>query len=217
MQGLFYVLCVGMAAVSLGAGKGSDHGFVAMVGWLAVALIAVPVLALPNYAVLARRLHDGGFSAFWMLLLLPNIAGQMALFGAIGPISRQVPEMGLQAVANPHLIEQALIAQAGGLGLVVVVPWICSLILFVMTMLPGKSGPNRFGQDPRDPTARPDTGGTATAYDDARLEALFAEAKRANARAEPPYSASAAASGAPVDWSPTQGGAPAPVFGRRGI
>lgn len=173
LQGIFYLTCVVLAATSLSKGL---NGVLGLFGWLAVALIGMLAFALPNYALLARRLHDAGFSAFWLALLLPNIATQFATFNAMGSMVRTARAGGLEAGAAGYgPVEQALAAGFGQVGLIAVVASVCSFALFVMTLWPGKRGPNRFGPDPKDPDA---TAPDPHALDEDRWDALIAEAKR---------------------------------------
>ena len=109
----------------------------------------------------------------------------------------------------------------------------CNLALFIMLVMPGQTGPNRFGPDPRNPDAvAPDPDGSS-GYDEDRLEELFAQAKRDSRAAEGPYKpvfdfgpgpAAQAPAPAPraVDWGQPAapawdpGVAPSRPFGRRG-
>jgi uncharacterized membrane protein YhaH (DUF805 family) len=176
VQAVFYLTCVVLAASSFSNGGGGGTALLGLFGWLAVAMIGLLVFALPNYAVLARRLHDAGLSAFWMALLLPNIATQFATFNAMGNMVRHGPVSGLEAGASGYgPVEQALASGFAQVGLLSVLAMICSLALFVMTVMPGKRGPNRFGPDPKDPDARPHD---PDALDEDRWDALIAEAKR---------------------------------------
>jgi uncharacterized membrane protein YhaH (DUF805 family) len=230
VQAVFYLTCVVLAATSLSNGP---RGVLGLMSWLAVAGIGLLVFALPNYALLARRLHDAGLSAFWMALLLPNIATQFATFNAMGAMVRHAPVAGLEATVQGHgPLEQAMAAGFAQVGMLSVLASVCSLVLFVMTVLPGKRGPNRFGPDPKDPdAAAPDP----QSLDEDRWDALIAEAKRGDPdtpykpifdfgpgpiapepvrRQEPaPFPAQPQQWAAPA-WDP--GVAPSRPFGRRG-
>lgn len=65
---------------------------------------------------------------------------------------------------------------------------LCNLALFALLLMPGSHGPNRFGPDPRNPDAvAPDPMASGLGgYDEARLDALFAEARRAQELSNPP-------------------------------
>ena len=55
---------------------------------------------------------------------------------------------------------------------------LCNLALFAFLLMPGTHGPNRFGPDPRNPDAVAPDPAALGGYDEARLDALFAEARR---------------------------------------
>lgn len=178
-QGLVYLVCAVMAVMSL-THHDMGRGLLGLVGWVAVALVLMAVFALPNYAVLARRLHDTGRSALWMALILPTIATHFMTFTAIGSALQHGPIAGLDGGAA---LKDTALGQLAGVGAVGMVASVCSLVLGVLTLLPGTRGPNRFGPDPRDPHAEaPSDEG----MDTDRWDALIAEAKGAT-RVEKPY------------------------------
>lgn len=81
------------------------------------------VFLLPNIGVTARRLHDRNLSGWWQL----------------APIVPAIPLLAMlftMSVAEAALVLVCLLAAAAGI-------W-----LFVMLILPGTPGPNRFGPDP---------------------------------------------------------------------
>jgi hypothetical protein len=162
-----------------------------------------------------------------MALLLPVIATNFMVFNTMGTMARKAPVAGLDGAG----FGEAMMAQLSGIGALGIVGSICSTVLFVLTLLPGTRGPNRFGPDPKDPdaTAPTDNGG---GLDEDRWDALIAEAKGARQADEPPYkpvfdfgpgpvatSSPAAAAPAPaVDWGRPAwdpGIAPSRPFGRR--
>jgi len=214
-QGVIYFLCATMALVSLS--KGSASGLIGLFGWLAVALILIAVLAIPNYAILARRLHDTGASALWLALMLPGLVSQFATFQMMGSLAGQIPTSGGQAEAQASAAAlQTMMAQASGAGLLAVVAVVSNAALLIMTLRAGDRGPNRFGPDPRDPAAR---GSDAGGPDMDRWDALIAEAKQGPVVAEPV--APLTVEGLPPP-QPQPGGqawdrgvTPAPTFGRR--
>ncbi|CAN5404025.1 hypothetical protein BH09PSE1_BH09PSE1_30360 [soil metagenome] len=180
-QGLIYIGCVLMAGMSLGKHDMSAQGL-GVLGWLIAVPVLMTLLALPNYAVLARRLHDSGRSAKWMALLLPTIAVNFVTFKALGSLAKQVPVAGLD---GGEAIAQAALSQLAGIGVIAIVASVCNLALFVMTLMPGTRGPNRFGPDPKDHDGlAPSDGG---GLDDDRWDALIAEAKGAARANEEPY------------------------------
>jgi len=84
-------------------------------------------------AVVVKRLHDRGKSAWWLLLFygLP-----LASFAAL-----RLTEFLPQTTLQPHWIQTALFVVNS-----VIIWWYLLEILF----LPGNKGDNRFGPDPRD-------------------------------------------------------------------
>lgn len=219
-QGAAVGLCL-LAAVS----AFSDKDIAAAAGRFALGLCVAALVALglviPFFAVLARRLHDTDKSAWWMLLLAPGYLSPMLIGGAIVGAAGQAMAGGDQAAA-----EAAVISAVGGSGAVMLVASLCNMILLTLTMMRGTRGPNRFGPDPRNSHAAGEAGGI---YDEDRLEALFAEARRDNVNAGETYTpvfdfgpgpktAPTAAAATPVAWDRAafdSGVAPARPFGRR--
>jgi uncharacterized membrane protein YhaH (DUF805 family) len=113
-------------------------GFVAMVtlSWTA-SLVANMVfrllLALPFFALFARRLHDQNRSAWWALILPVIFAFDIA---------RQ-----LDFIFIGNGIEADRYPVGGSINLWIGVPM--TLAYLVLAFLPGTDGPNRFGPDPR--------------------------------------------------------------------
>jgi len=81
----------------------------------------------PSLAVTVRRLHDSGRSAFWLLLYLPTTLSSLLA------VNETITNHGIPS-ENPMF---------SGLGS------IASLALLVLMCLPGTTGPNRFGNDPK--------------------------------------------------------------------
>lgn len=223
-QGFWYALLIGLAMGSMGQGD-TDNGTVGVTVAFSLIVLSIAALIVPNYAVLVRRLHDSGRGAIWLCLMLPSVLSSVM---TIGTIFTAFSAVGMGA-GREAFVGTAL-AGLGAAGLLSIIGMVCQLVLFVLTLLPGTKGENGFGPDPRDPSQRYG-GGSSPGLDEARLDALFAEAKRANGIAEAPYkpvfdfgpgpgtSAPAPAQRAPVDWggpAPTNGITPAPTFGRRG-
>lgn len=197
-QGVVYALCVMMGVLGFN-GQNAGSAILGLIGWLVLAGILVMALALPNYAVLARRLHDSGRSALWMALLLPNIATQFAAFRVMGSLARQGPIAGLDGGVA---IKQAAMQGMASVGVIALVASICSFVLFVLTLMPGTRGPNRFGPDPKDPDGVMPTD-TGRAGDPDRWDDLIAEAGKAARAGEPAYK--------PVfDFGPGPASAPEP-------
>lgn len=204
--------CLGMAVASLNNPENPGAALSGFLMWLGLYGLAGLVFVLPWLAVLARRLHDIGQTAWWMLLLAPGalwpfLAGQ----NMVGAISRT--DGGEGAAAGAAIVQA--FAQS---MLILLVAGACSLGLFVMTLLPGTRGPNRHGADPRDPDATATDAPSGGLYDDARLDELFAEAKREregdHGPAFEPRPQAAAPDARRDAWD--SGVAPARTFGRRG-
>lgn len=219
-QTVVCLICFGLALLS--ATKGGMSGALSTLAWLAVLGLVILALALPTYAVLARRLHDIGRSAVWMLLLVPGVFSQFSGFVTLGTLILHATGGGL----TRDVIEQSLAADAAGSGLLALAAGACNLALLIMTVLPGQTGPNRFGPDPKDRHAlAPDP----HALDEDRWDALIAEAKRGDP--DQPYKpvfdfgpGPSAPEPAPFPAQPQQwsnpawdpGVAPSRPFGRRG-
>lgn len=138
---------------------------------LGVALLAWAGLLIPNLALQARRLHDANRSARWMGLMVPGILAPVILVGSAIELLNQVTEGGLT--------EDVMLAQLGSASaasLVWVLGTVGNMVLVGMLLLPGTSGPNRFGPDPKDEAVRSRQG--SNVFDDDELEMLFAEARR---------------------------------------
>lgn len=225
LQGFWYAFLFGLATIAMGHGapEKASSGVIAVFGLMGVSIAA---LIVPNYAVLTRRLHDSGRGAIWLCLMLPSILSSVMTIGTI------VSAFGLASAGGGRdaFLATAL-AGLGAAGLLGLIGWVGQIVLFVLTLLPGVKGENHFGPDPRDPTSRYGSSGGA-ALDEGRLDALFAEAKRANGMTEEPYKpvfdfgpgpAQSAPTPAPVQRAPVEwnraplnnGVTPAPVFGRR--
>ncbi|WP_162150294.1 DUF805 domain-containing protein [Asticcacaulis sp. AC460] len=107
-------------------------GSAALMGFIMVFALAC---LLPNLAVTVRRLHDTNKSAWWLLLYAPGVFANvtnMQMFAAI-------------ASGNPDNI-MAASTQSSILSLV---GFLGNIVMFVLMVLPGTPGPNRFGDDPK--------------------------------------------------------------------
>jgi uncharacterized membrane protein YhaH (DUF805 family) len=227
LQGGWYALLAALATMAMGQDAPAadvSKGVLAVFGFIAASVAA---LIVPNYAVLVRRLHDSGRGAVWLCLMLPSALSAVM---AVGTVATAIGSVGLGA-GREAFVATAL-AGLGAAGLLGMIGYVGQVIMFVLTLLPGMKGDNAYGPDPRDPSQRYG-GGSGSTLDEARLDALFAEAKRANGMSDEPYkpvfdfgpgpgTASPAPAPAPrpaVDWgapAPSNGINPAPVFGRRG-
>ncbi len=233
-QSVVVGFCLGLAGRSL-VDPDTGRALGGFMMWISLAGLAALIFLIPYFAVLARRLHDTGRSAWWMLLLAPGYLSPMLMSGAL---AGSIGQMGAPG-ADQTTAGAALLSALAGAGMILLLASLCNFILFIMTLLPGARGPNRFGPDPRDPNA---AGQAASIYDEDRLDALFAEARRENGQGpEPAHGARAGGGGdaykpvfdfgpglqaaqpAPanraVDWGRPAydpGVAPSRPFGRRG-
>lgn len=94
------------------------------------ALLIVGILLLvPTLAVGCRRFHDVGISTglFW-------VVGGLTILNSI---------VGALAVITPGLFPQAVASIVSTLAL------IASLVMLVIAFIPGKTGPNAYGPDPK--------------------------------------------------------------------
>jgi uncharacterized membrane protein YhaH (DUF805 family) len=88
------------------------------------------VLLVPVFALFVRRLHDQDRSGWWGLLLPLSV---------ILSIPRVLTEL-RGDVAEIITQKMSPVSVAAGL---------CVLAIFVLCLLPGTEGPNRYGPDPR--------------------------------------------------------------------
>lgn len=209
-QLLWYAFLVGLVVAAMGQNPGQvSPGVLVAAGLIGISVVG---LIIPNYSVLVRRLHDTGRGAVWLVLLAPGLASTVLTLATLGTA---VGSVGLGG--SPEVFVGTLLAGLGTAGLLGLFGGLGQMVMGVLILLPGTRGENRFGPDPRDPTARYGSSGGGTVYDDARLEALFAEAKQANAGAEPAFPpASDPPAPGPEAWASGYRATPAPVFGRRG-
>ena len=100
----------------------------------ACALMLAPVLALmawSGFAIQVKRFHDRGRSGW--LASLPLVVGTAMMLTLLGAIAGQTPPLALVAQVEPY---------AGVL-------WLINLAFFIdLGCLPGKQGPNRYGDQP---------------------------------------------------------------------
>ncbi|MGI4731336.1 MAG: DUF805 domain-containing protein [Janthinobacterium lividum] len=101
---------------------------------------------LPNLAVQVRRLHDVNRRGWWLLLpVVPYAIGFVLLLSGAASSLRPGQPVGQGAVG------QGAIGMMGLGGLFFVVGLICAILLLVWFCMDGTRGPNRFGEDPKDP------------------------------------------------------------------
>jgi uncharacterized membrane protein YhaH (DUF805 family) len=132
---------IGFARGMLLATIFADAGFLlaCVFTMLGGGLGAVPLLLLPlafvfQLALTVRRLHDRNKPGWWLVVFI----GLPLLFQALAA----------SLVAHQHLVGPillGLLVLALVLGATILTLWCWSELLF----LPGRSGPNRYGDDPR--------------------------------------------------------------------
>ncbi len=114
--------------------------------------IAFLVLIAPFLAVSARRLHDTGRSAWWLMSYLVSGVGSLLLAGAAFALAfageEPFSDFDFETIDFATFILLLLLAVVAGL--------ICGILPLVLCALPGTAGPNRYGPDPL--SARPDPG-----------------------------------------------------------
>ena len=112
-----------------------------------VAFLVNLALAVPNFCIFVRRLHDTGRSAKWTWLFLPIVLSQV-FAGFYGFVLNQ------SYFGNARLAWWLLASVARNpLGMVVMMAapclmylsYVCGIILFGLACLPGRKDSNRFG------------------------------------------------------------------------
>ena len=169
-QGVLLGLLLALAMGSLGqkTTQAAVAGFMLWIGLLGLAGLA---LFIPNLAVLVRRLHDTGRSGWWILLQAPGWFAPMLVGGALATA-------GAQAGGDPAAATSAIVGALAGSSMIMMAASLCSLVLFVFTLLPGTKGPNRFGPDPKDPEGRLSLDEGAASAEADRFDELFAQARK---------------------------------------
>ena len=170
-QALTGGFCAFMAIASIGNRNQIEAGN-GFLTWMGVAVLLVLAFLIPHQAVTFRRLHDTDRSAWWLMLQAPGVAALFMFINAIAAI-------GVTGGAPSPEQASAILAAAGGGLLLLVVAGLCNLALFVIMLLPGTAGENRFGPDPRGPGGRNSSSGPAYGgIAEDRLDELFAQARR---------------------------------------
>jgi uncharacterized membrane protein YhaH (DUF805 family) len=90
---------------------------------------------VPNLAVTVRRLHDSGKSFLWLLLLAPSLLSVVTSYQMVGSLMTGDTETITAAYMRASALN--MVATLGYLG------------MLVLMCLPGTSGPNRYGDDPK--------------------------------------------------------------------
>lgn len=140
---------------------------------VALAGLAALAFAIPQLAVTVRRLHDTDKSAWWLMLWAPGALAPLMFLSAIVAAAQHGGQGSQEAAAA------ILSAAAGGL-LLLALAGLCNMILLILMWMPGTSGDNRFGPDPRGPGGYGSSSG-GSGYGgiaEDRLDELFAQARR---------------------------------------
>lgn len=171
-------LLAGLAILSLSQSE-AGAGAMGFFTCLALAGVCALVFVVPHLAVTVRRLHDTDRSAWWMLLQAPSSLAPLIFISAIAGVA------GAEGKPSDATMASIVSAASGGVFLLGVGS-ICNAVLMVILWLRGTPGENRFGADPRGPDGRFETSATASLgrLDEARLDALFAEARLASTGSE---------------------------------
>ena len=119
-----YVLLIVIATIVISMIEGA-LGFTGMVGpYGPLSALLIVGTFVPSLAVGIRRLHDTNRTGWWMLLGIVPYALSVVLLLA------------------------GSLALAATLGIVAL---LCAIALLVFMVLPGTSGPNQYGPDPKGP------------------------------------------------------------------
>jgi uncharacterized membrane protein YhaH (DUF805 family) len=143
------LLLVGGGAAAFGAvDQDNPAGILALGGAVGVIYIINILFSLailiPSIAVGVRRLHDTNRTGWWLLMpvvpyllgIVLVVAGLAALGGGVG--GGVSGGFGTFAILGGVMVLAALAA---------------GIALLVFLLLPGTTGPNRFGPDPKNPEA----------------------------------------------------------------
>lgn len=129
---VFIYLCLG---IIFGVGVGQSHGpVVALGGFIVAAGVFGLFCLLPNLAVMVRRLHDTGKSAWWLLLYLPS-------FVSIAVGVYQVSALRTQGLVGMHDAGQNPLLGLACLG--------ARVYLLYLMRKRGDTGANAYGPDPK--------------------------------------------------------------------
>lgn len=198
LQFLVYVIFIFMAFLSF-TDKDISGAIMSFMVWFGLIGLAALIFFIPNLAVLARRLHDINLSAWWMALLLPSYVSHFISIGGGFSAIAQIIRNGSVSDINSVIMRSMAMS-----GLFILIATACSLILFVMTLLPGTGGANRFGPDPKSGQNNDSSG-----FDETQIAAAIDRAKQEQSLYKP------AAYTPNVTVSQQQGFGQKPSFGKR--
>lgn len=142
---ILFMLVGGSAMFASGAFQGGEpsEASLAALGGGVIVLLGLAVLLwlalfIPGLAVGVRRLHDSNKSGFWLLGYYILVAVQYGLQAAAAV---SVASAGYDGQSGNGLSALAVIASLAVL--------VYALVLLVFYFLPGTTGENRFGPDPK--------------------------------------------------------------------
>ena len=95
----------------------------------------------PQIAITAKRFHDRNMSGWWQILF------NIAIFG--GTMTLGVANSSGAFAAGADLDSEQLTMLLGGLALILVS---AGIELVILGFMPGTKGPNKYGDDPLNPT-----------------------------------------------------------------
>jgi len=112
------------------------------------------VMLLRLAAAVVRRLHDSGRSGWWaspvfaIQIAIPIMFATIfpAMFETLGKIRPTMSQAETSATFDPTMQSFSLLWSIGMLG------FLLTIVLIVFLVLPGTVGPNRFGDDPLNPS-----------------------------------------------------------------
>ncbi|WJP97278.1 DUF805 domain-containing protein [Macrococcus bovicus] len=94
------------------------------------------ILLIPSFTVMARRLQDININGWWALV--PHLGGVVTIIGLIlGALSLFM--LGGAEVSTLLIM----------VGVAILVAVIVGIVFLVFTILDGKPGPNKYGEDPK--------------------------------------------------------------------
>lgn len=140
---LYWILIAAFGGAALMAG---DLTAIAAAGGAILLISAIYglvglVFFIPSLAVTVRRLHDTNRSGWWILApMIPYVLMIFLTFGAAASV-------------GPKPDESALASLGLGLIVLVLIMMVMGLILLVFMLLDGTPGPNKYGPNPKAPTA----------------------------------------------------------------
>ena len=94
------------------------------------------ILLIPSFTVMARRLQDININGWWALV--PHLSGVVTIIGLI------IGALSLMMLGGAEVSTLLIMA-----GVALLVAVIVGIVFLVFTILDGKPGPNKYGEDPK--------------------------------------------------------------------